>query len=191
MNRRLLSLSSFLVLAGALAACQAPAPGPATGPMAPLVAAPAAAGSATIVVTPQIRAGGTRRLAAAVTNYTEADVNHLGVRLFKLVGGEEVSVASDDVLAADLQDPLTFSNLKNDETYRIRAYAYKTAGTGDQISLDESSYVDLVVVRDNEPVLGALVVQLMDVEFSGEATSSGLTVVPGGFSYPAEESITH
>lgn len=182
------TLPLLLVLAGSLAACQA---APVAPPPAAAVTAPDAAAGATIVVTPQIVAGGTRRLAAVVTNYTSADVNHLGVKLFTLAGGVETLVASDDVLNADLANPLTFTNLKNDTTYRIRAYAYKTAGTVDLISLDSTSYVDVSVVRDNAPVLGNLVVQLMDVVFSGEATSSGLTVVPGGFSHPAGESISH
>ncbi len=178
------SIPFFLVVAGALAACQ-------PAPVAVPAAASVAAGGATIVVTPKIKEGGTRRLQANVDNYTATDVSHLVVKLFTLVVADETLVASDDVLAADLGDPLTFTNLKNDTTYRIRAYAYATADTSAPISLDASSYVDLDVIRDDAPVLGNLVVQLVDKTFSGEATSTGITINPGTLVTAGNESISH
>lgn len=168
----------FLILALlGPAGCQgAPAPG-SPGALVP-------AGTGRVALSPVYRAGLARALFAVVTPYTVASINHMVIKIFTWDGSTEALQGTLDIQAADLLNTITFGNLKNNTTYRIRAYAYKTAGTGDPISVDASSFLDVAVGADDRPVLGNLVVQLADIGFSGEATATGITVTPGTITYP-------
>ena len=168
-----------LVASLLITACQAsPQASPAPGLGGAASSLPAL-GTTRIELTPTYVAGAVRRLPAVVAPHTAASINHMVVKLFHWDGTSETYLAETDVPAASLTNTITFNNLKNDETYRIRAYAYKTAGLGDQISIDASSYVTLAVATDDRPTLGNLVVTLTDVVFAGEATTGGLSVTPG------------
>jgi hypothetical protein len=153
--------------------------------------------SSEIAVLPQVSEAG-YATQAVVTPYSQASINHLTLRLFKVVAGAEAPVLdangnplSRDLSGAQLGNPVTFSNLAPNSTYRVRAAAYKAPGTsaGDLIStVDSSSYVDIPLVNDDRPPLAVLRVKLVDVLFSGQASASGIQVVNGGY-LTASESI--
>lgn len=138
-------------------------------------------GSATLVVRPQF---GYQSL-TQVLPYAQGDINHLTIKL--LTSSEQDLGISKDIPNADLGKTVVFSNLKDNRTYRIRAYAYLTSGTTQCISNDAGSYVDVTVGTDNQPALTALKVKLIDKGFNGIGTSS-LAVTPGGYSYAGTES---
>lgn len=133
-------------------------------------------GRSTLVVRPEIG----RTTQTTINPYTQADINHLTLKLFTTV--EQDLGINKDLLNAQLDNPIVFSNLKNNTNYRIRAYAYATAGTGSCISTnDSSSYTDVLVGTDDRPVLATLSVRLIDRDFNGQASST-LVVNPGGYS---------
>ncbi len=182
--------TTLLLLAGlALAGCQA-------APLAATSVAPAALAErpATGVarVTPSFKDGEVRRLLTTFTAYTQASINHMEVKLFAVTAGPtETQMGSTvDVAAANLTNTITFGNLKHNTAYRIRAYAYFSAGTGTKISADATSYVDVTVATDDAPALGNLVVSLIDQTFSGSTTSDGLTVNNGAIVHSGTETVT-
>ena len=199
----------FLVLAAAClaTACQSPAPAapavavaPAAAALVPTVshakagqalAAQPGAG-ARIRLSAAIKPGGTRKLLAAVSEYTQADVAKLTLTI-SLQAPPYTPIASSDLLHAELADELTFSNLKNATDYRIQAVAYREVSPSvfEQISLDADSRYDFQVLQDDAVAAGTIPVQLAPVTFSGTATSGGLDVVSGGYSYPGTETIGH
>ncbi len=188
MSSRCLRAASAPVLIAALlalAACQAAPPVvPTAFPAGGFTVATAPRGTGRLAVTPLYRAGVARQLLAAVTPKTLASISHMEIKIYSLAGAVETLEGTADVQAADLLNTITFGNLENGVTYRIRAFAYETGDTSQKISLDASSFVDLVVGTDDAPVLGNLVVQLQDVTFSGESTATGVAITPGGLSYP-------
>ena len=155
-----------------------------------LVAGPTTlSGNATLSLQPHVQSGG-YRAQTVINAYTQEDINHLQVKLFKMVSGSEQEILGSggtqlmlDLPQASLSAPVTFSNLNYDTTYRVRSYAYSDAGTSALISAtDAGSYVDVAVTRDDRPTLANLPVKLIDKHFSGAATfSSGVTVTDGGF----------
>ena len=176
-RRATLLLPLLLAAQTGLSACQA----------APQAAGPAAwapAGTGRVALHPSYRAGAARALLALVAPRTLASIHHMVIEIFTWDGTTEALQGTLDVQAPDLLNTITFGNLKNDTTYRIRAYAYETAGLGDLISVNASSYVDVAVGADDRPVVGNLVVQLADVAFSGQATAAGISVTPGALTYP-------
>lgn len=138
-------------------------------------------GSATLVVRPEF---GYQSL-TQVLPYAQGDINHLTIKL--LTPTEQELGISKDIPNADLGSSVVFSNLRANTTYRIRAYAYLTSGTGSCISNDEGSYIDVAVGTDNQPAMTPLKVKLIDKGFNGIGTSS-LAVTPGGYSYASTES---
>ncbi|HEY9899838.1 MAG TPA: hypothetical protein V6D00_11700, partial [Pantanalinema sp.] len=152
-----------------------------------LVAGPTTpSGSATLSLQPTVQSGG-YRTQTVVNAYAQADINHLQVKLFKVVSGSEQAILGTggsqlmlDLPQASLSAPVTFSNLNYDTTYRVRAYAYGDAGTGNLISAtDAGSYVDLAITKDDRPTLANLPVKLIDRTFDGQATASAIAVTPG------------
>jgi hypothetical protein len=141
---------------------------------------------------------GAYRLQTVRARYTAADINHLLIKLYKVTGGNETAALNgggqpiqSDVPQASLGGKAVFTNLDFDTTYRVRAYAYATAGTGSLISTNDSrSYLDVAVGRDDRPVFAALPVQLIDVVFSGEATASGVVVTDGSLVPSATASVS-
>jgi hypothetical protein len=122
-----------------------------------------------------------------VSPYTASSINHLQVKLFKLVGGNEQAVQlpggqnlEADLPQASLSSKVVFTNLTYDTTYRARGYAYGDAGTANLISTqDNRSRVDITIGRDDRPNLATLPIQLIDKPFSGEA-SPAIQVTTGG-----------
>ncbi|HEY9857646.1 MAG TPA: hypothetical protein V6D05_18010 [Stenomitos sp.] len=169
----------------------------ATLPASLMPAVTNAAATGKLVLTPQIVSGG-YAVSSVVTPNTVQSINHLVVKLF-VVGQASESPATDatglpiqaDVVRAELGNPITFTALHPNTSYRARAYAYRAAGTNpaDLISTLEGSYVDVNVTNDDQPTMQQLKVTLTDVAFSGTATSSGVTVINGGYSPVAPESL--
>lgn len=137
-------------------------------------------GRAEIQVTAQVSAGGLS-VQSVVSPFVAANIDHLLLELFVMSGGLEAAAldaqgnpVQKDIAGADLDNSVAFKNLRHDTTYRIRSYAYKAVGTAasDLISSDASSSVDVVVGRDDRPVLASIPIRLIDKVFDGQATAS-------------------
>ncbi|MOA44298.1 hypothetical protein D3C78_1665550 [compost metagenome] len=88
---------------------------------------------------------------------------------------------------------ITFGNLKPNTKYRFRAFAYDGADreTAQPLSVDAESSVDLQVNADNTPAMPTpLKVKLKPKLFSGSTSSSGISVITGGFTHLPNEAIT-
>lgn len=123
-----------------------------------------------------------------VQRYTRANVVHLTVELFLVIDGVEQPVLNDqsmpvaaDIPLENIGDPLTFNNLRNDSTYRIRVTAYSLAGVNPAniISDPGRSYLDVVVEEQDEINVGTVPVKLLDTLFGGTGTAGSIDVVNG------------
>lgn len=140
----------------------------------------AGGGTGAIDIVPRIK-NGTYRTQTLLAPYTKETVEHVVVSLHTVSGGAETeakdtsgNLIAIDVGKADLDKPVRLKSLHLDTTYRVRARAYKAAGTetADQISVDAGSFVDVAVEKDDRPAVATLEIQLADVFFSGAGTSS-------------------
>jgi sugar lactone lactonase YvrE len=144
-------------------------------------------GDLTLAIQPRVQDGSYRSIASTVPVYTTSSIQHVVLKLYDVTAGETAVVRNGlpvtaDVLGGALGKPVTFSNLHQNTTYRIRAYAYKASGedAGNKISLDAGSYVDVVVGTDPHPAISSLPIQLTNSLFNGAGTSS-IDVVAGGY----------
>ena len=168
MKHQVITLASGLLL---LAGC-------AVGPQ---VTGPGKAG--TLVLTPEFRPGSFQLLAMpALEPYQEKDVNRLIVRLYALDNGVETPVDENSLVTIrtltrpHLADPVVFTHLKPNTTYRAKSEAYGLAEyhvtapvTEILISTgDAESTTDIVVTDDDRPTAGKLKVRLKARPFSGE-----------------------
>lgn len=137
-------------------------------------------GSSTLILKPQI--SGMVYTQAEVPVYATASINHLVVTLFPLQDAvEQAAVASSTLNNAQLDNPVVFSSLKANTTYRAKSQAYLTADNSQLISTqDSNSYTDIQVLSDDRPTVGTLKVKLIDRAFNGVATSS-LAITNGGY----------
>ncbi|MBO9542523.1 hypothetical protein J7643_18200 [bacterium] len=138
------------------------------------------AGGATLTLTPRYQSGG-YRAQAVVPQVDVTSVNHLVLALNRVTPGGETPVLSTggvpvtaDLSRAELSNPITFEHLTRNTTYRIRAYAYRGAGTdpSDLISVTAESYVDVAVGDDDRPALSPLTVKLTATPFAASARVS-------------------
>lgn len=144
---------------------------------------------ASIVVRTQVLSGGVRT--AAVPRLTADSIDHLVLKIFELAGTTETPVLDEegkevtaDLTRNQLSNLITFSKLKPQTTYRIRAYAYKAPGTAPEnliSTTDAGSYVDVEILVDDRPTVTTLKVKLIDVDFDGQGTFQGVDVTPGGY----------
>lgn len=132
---------------------------------------------APLILKPQFSSGAQTQTSVPV--YSKALIHHLKLRVFSLNAGEQDIGVGQTLLNAQLDNPIVFSNLKANTSYRVRAYAYFTADDSQLIS-NENSYVDIVLASDDRPTVQSLNVYLIDRSFVGQASSS-LTVNPGGY----------
>lgn len=141
----------------------------------------------TLVLKPQFSEGqfGTKTL---IPPYSQADINQLVLKIFTFDGTEHDQNIQRTLLNAQLDNPIVFSNLKPNTTYRIKAYAY-TAGSL-LISDEASSSTDIVLTNDDRPSVATLSVKLVNRAFNGQATSS-ITIYPGGYSPVGSESLKY
>lgn len=191
-----LSASAYLILAFvagslAVAGCgqRAPADRLTTG-SAQMNTVGITPNGATLVLTPSVLAGGFKTQ-AIVTPLTSADIDHVVLSIFTLSGGFETPVLGPDgqplqaiVPASELNDPVEFSELAFETTYRVRSSAYSASASAavDKISDDGGSYVDIHVANDDRPVLSMIPCQLNDVWFDGVASGT-IDVIPGTVRY--------
>ncbi|MEB3298443.1 MAG: hypothetical protein VKO21_03035 [Candidatus Sericytochromatia bacterium] len=142
-----------------------------------------------MVVLPTVASGG-YGLQALLTPWTRNDVHHLVLRLSILQGADEQPVMVNgvqvkrEVQAQELSEPVAFRGLRPMSLYRVRAFAYRSAGetTQDLISVDDyRSWADVYLGQDDRPTVTVLPVKLRDVPFSGEATA-GIVIEDGTYS---------
>ncbi|MNK73393.1 hypothetical protein D3C87_928880 [compost metagenome] len=160
------------------------------GPMAQPRAV--ANGSAVLQLSTEVFAGG-YRTQTAVTPYTASDIALLKLTLHK-VDGQGVETAVNDaqgqplalnVPQARLNDPVQFTKLNANTTYRIKAAAYlDTNGTQLISTADARSRIDIPIVQEDRPTLARIKVQLIDKSFDGQGSttvdvSSG-SLIPAG-----------
>lgn len=131
---------------------------------------------------------------AIVNPYTKSSIAHVTFKLYMVAGGQESAVTRNgspvelDVASGSLDLPFTFENLRNDTAYRVKAMAYKAAGTAnaDLISTqDASSSLDITIGRDVTPTLQSVPVKLIDRLFAATGTSN-LVVTDGSYTYQNE-----
>lgn len=121
--------------------------------------------------------------------YTRADINHLTIEVLRVLPDLSTSLeASVDLLASQLDSPVTFSSLAAQTTYRIKLTAYATADFTQPISDDILSTTDVAVGND-ENVSVSLTVRLLGADFSGSGSGS-ITIVDGEYSDPGDASIS-
>lgn len=139
----------------------------------------------TLVLKPQF-SGNQYSAKTLIPPYSQTDINQLVLKVFTYDGSEHDQNIQRTLLNAQLDNPIVFSNLKPNTTYRIKAYAY-TAGAL-LISDEASSSTDIVLTNEDRPSVATLSVKLVDRSFSGQATSS-LSINPGGYSPIGSESL--
>lgn len=135
------------------------------------------AGSFALTVLPSFQEGGFHSQ-AVIPEIERDDVHHLVLKLHHLTGDVETPVLTTggaavmaDLSRSELESPITFSQLAPNQSYRIRAYAYKTPGTADLISVsDAGSFTDVTVDNDDRPEMAPLTVRLIATPFA--ATTS-------------------
>lgn len=137
---------------------------------------------------------GAFRTQAALNPYTKSSIDHVTFKLYTVAGDQETAVIRDgspveiDVASGSLDLPFTFENLRNDTTYRVKALAYKAAGTAssDLISTqDASSALDIAIGKDVTPVLQPVPVKLIDRLFAASGTTN-LAVTDGSYTFKNE-----
>lgn len=143
----------------------------------------------TLILKPQIS---TYQSQTTIIPYSKSSIDHLILKLYTYDGTEHDQSIQKTLLNAQLDNPLVFSNLRPNTTYRIRAYAYATSNETTLISDNALSYSDVTLVQDDRPTLNNIPVRLIDRDFNGQATGT-IAVTPGGYTLPGGEifSLTH
>lgn len=140
---------------------------------------------AMLVLRPQIVAGTVTK--AVVNPYDRSAINHLVLKLYTLP--EADTGLAKTLSNAQLDNPVVFSNLKPNTSYRVKAFAYLTGDDTTLISSnDASSSTDIVLTNDDRPTLTTLAVKLIDRSFNAQATGS-LAINSGGYAPVASEGI--
>lgn len=125
----------------------------------------------TLILKARILAG--THTQTVVNPYDQSAINHLKLELYPLVGGvPQAKIAGQTLSNAQLDNPIVFSNLKSNTSYRIQASAYYSADDSQLISSPASSSTDIVLTTDDRPTVSTLQVALIDRAFDGGATSS-------------------
>jgi hypothetical protein len=160
------------------------------GPMAQPQAV--ANGGAVLQLKAEVLAGD-YRTQAAVNPYLSSDIALLRLSLHKVDGQGNESGVNDaqgqpltlDVPQARLADPIQFTKLNSNTTYRVKAAAYLDAGATQLISTaDARSRTDIAIVQEDRPTMANLKVQLIDKAFDAQGSttidvSSG-SLIPAG-----------
>lgn len=152
-----------------------------------------ATGKASLLVRPQVAAGGYRTQGAAPSNdllpYAKSDVAKLQLSLFRVANGTESAVVNasnvpltKEILNASLDQEIGFTNLHPNTTYLVKAVAFDAQ---DNV-ISEASSLQIAVAADERPPVGTLVVQLKNRLFKAEGTSS-VVVTPGDYDTELED----
>jgi sugar lactone lactonase YvrE len=155
------------VAATLVAACQAVAPGGVETPATTI--AVSEGGNRELTVTPRWD-----RQVLELGQLTQSSVRHLEVKVFALSGTTETLVGSVDLLPASFANPIRFTGLRGQTTYRVRGYAYGSLDTSNLISVQDSrSAIDVTVTDDTSPTVASLRVQLANARPVSVTTLSG------------------
>lgn len=135
----------------------------------------------TLVLKPQIQAGA-YTTTTTVNPYTQASINHLILKLYTFDGTTEHDQGiQKSIPNAQLTNVISFSNLRANTTYRIKALAYASADESTLISTtDANSDTDVTLTNDERPTLANLKVKLINIDFNGQGTGS-LQITNGGY----------
>lgn len=137
-----------------------------------------------LILRPEIASG--QFTHTVINPYDKAAVHHLTLKLF--IGTQDTGLMKT-LLNAQLDNPVIFSNLKAQTTYRVKAYAYASTDDSTLISYDDAnSWTDITLTDDDRPTVSNLKVKLIDKLFNGQASSS-LTINSGGYQAIASESL--
>lgn len=144
----------------------------------------------TLILKPQLTSGSHSQ--AVVAPYSSTSIHHVKLDLSTLNGETLTSLGIQrTLLQAQLENPIVFSNLKPNTTYRISAKAYADAGESQLISTDDSRcYVNVTLTNNDRPTIETIPIQLIDRAFNGQASSS-LAINPGGYSPIGSESLKY
>lgn len=144
-----------------------------------------------LVLQPSITEG--RYTQTERVRYTTASINHLVLDIFDITGGPEtpMGASSKDIAAADLGNSIVFSNLSANHSYRIKAYAYKAAGSaaGDLISENASSSTDVIIGAAGGVATASFKIKLIDTVFNASDSASGWDVTNGGILPAGNEAV--
>lgn len=179
-------LAASVSLAPSLVACTAPP-----------VAVPAPTG-ATMTVVPLL--SDDYHTQTVFAPYTRASIVHVVLRLYVLTGAAPNQIETPvttgtgdpvqlDVPAASLGTPVSFSNLKPDTRYRVRAFAYNGPGVteAERISVSDSqSSVDVTVGTDDAPIMVQLRVRLRDRNVYAGPAGANLGLPDGASALPTD-----
>lgn len=146
---------------------------------------------AVIAVTPLISDGG-YQTQAVVNNYTRSSVDHVNFKLYKVDAKQVetfVTGADKDVSSASIDAGVSFDKLANNTRYRLKAFAYKAAGSNSTDLISKPATADIEVTNDTQPNAVSLQINLIDIPFNAQATTSGIVFTDGGFTIPASESL--
>lgn len=142
---------------------------------------------ASILLKPQILQG-SYATKTTVTPYTQASIDHLVLKLYTFDTSEHDQGIQKSIPGNQLGNTITFTNLKNNTTYRIKALAYASSDESLLISTEDiNSYTDVTVTTDDRPTISPLKVRLKDINFNGQGTGS-IQVTNGGYTYGSTES---
>jgi hypothetical protein len=146
----------------------------------------------TLVLKPSITEG-SRYTQTELERYTTASINHLVLDIYDISGGPEtpMGASSKDISAADLGNSIVFSNLSANHAYRIKAYAYKAAGTaaGDLISENASSSTDVAIGASGGVATASFKIKLIDTFINASGSASGWDVTDGGILPAGNEAV--
>lgn len=135
----------------------------------------------TLVLRPEIQKGHITQ--GAVTVYDQNSIAHLKLELWTLNGSvESALVTQRTLLQSQLGNPIVFTNLKANTSYRVKAIAYADLADTQVISSNDSdSYTDIPLLTDDAPSIATLKVKLIDRSFNGQASSS-IDIISGEYS---------
>lgn len=167
------------------------------GTLPRVVTGAVANGAVSLQLDAEIASGGFQTQ-ATVQPYLASDIQVLELRLLKMSGNPASETPVNDTLGnpividvpqANLDQPVNFTKLHANTTYRIRAKAYFDTGKTQPISVDASSSVDVPITQEDRPTLARLKVQLADKAFDAQG-STGIDVASGSLVPAGTETMT-
>lgn len=167
------------------------------GTLPRVVTGAVANGAVSLQLDAEIASGGFQTQ-AVVQPYLASDIQVLEFRLLKVSGNPASETPVNDALGnpividvpqAKLNQPVNFTKLHANTTYRIKAKAFSDTGKTQFISVDASSSVDVPITQEDRPTLARIKVQLADKTFDAQG-STGIDVASGSLVPAGTETMT-
>jgi len=167
------------------------------GTLPRVVTGAVANGAVSLQLDAEIASGGFQTQ-AVVQPYLASDIQVLELRLLKVSGNPASETPVNDALGnpividvpqAKLDQPVNFTKLHANTTYRIKAKAFFDTGKTQPISVDASSSVDVPITQEDRPTLARIKVQLADKTFDAQG-STGIDVASGSLVPAGTETMT-